>query len=264
MGSIDLFRLNDRVAIVTGASRGLGRAIALGFAEAGAHVVLCARDRARLESVAEEIRGKGGSASIISFDLADLQDVENAIPAIVAGHGRVDILVNNGGISEWSAFAESTTERWQTVFDTNVTAMYVLSREAAKPMIAQGKGRIINFGSYVSTIGRERLAAYTASKHAVAGLTKSIVGKLGRHNVTCNAIAPGFFDTDMAAPTVADPERARVFRSAIAMGRFGDPCEIVGAVIFLASDAASYVTGQILHVDGGVANALSLPVSVTQ
>lgn len=264
MGSIDLFRLNDRVAIVTGASRGLGRAIALGFAEAGAHVVLCARDRARLESVAEEIRGKGGSASIISFDLADHQAVENAIPAIVAAHGRVDILVNNGGISEWSAFTESTTERWQTVFDTNVTAMYVLSREAAKPMIAQGKGRIINFGSYVSTIGRERLAAYTASKHAVAGLTKSIAGELGRHNVTCNAIAPGFFDTDMAAPTVADPERARVFRSAIAMGRFGDPCEIVGAAIFLASDAASYVTGQILHVDGGVANALSLPVSVTQ
>lgn len=264
MGSIDLFRLDDRVAIVTGASRGLGRAIALGFAEAGAHVVLCARDRVRLESVAEEIRGKGGSASIISFDLADLQAVENAIPAIVAAHGRVDILVNNGGISEWSAFTESTTERWQTVFDTNVTAMYVLSREAAKPMIAQGKGRIINFGSYVSTIGRERLAAYTASKHAVAGLTKSIAGELGRHNVTCNAIAPGFFDTDMAAPTVADPERARVFRSAIAMGRFGDPCEIVGAAIFLASDAASYVTGQILHVDGGVANALSLPVSVTQ
>ena len=130
-------------------------------------------------------------------------------------------------------------------------------------MIAQGHGRIINFGSYVSAIGRERLAAYTASKHAVAGLTRSIAGELARHGVTCNAIAPGFFDTDMAAPTVGDPERSKIFRSAIAMGRFGNAEEIVGPAVFLASDAASYVTGQVLHVDGGVANVLSLPVTVS-
>jgi gluconate 5-dehydrogenase len=262
MGSIDLFRLDGRVAMVTGASRGLGRAIAIGFAQAGASVVLCARDRAKLEGVAGEIRAGGGSASIACFDLADLAAVERAVPDVLAEHGQLDILVNNGGISEWSGFTDSTLDQWQRVFDTNVSAMYLLSREAAKPMIAQGRGRIINFGSYVSTTGRERLAAYTASKHAVAGLTKSIAGELARHNVTCNAIAPGFFDTDMAAPTVGDPERSKVFRSAIAMGRFGDPGEIVGPALFLASDAASYVTGLMLHVDGGVANALSLPVTV--
>ncbi|MBV9841024.1 MAG: 3-oxoacyl-ACP reductase FabG [Sphingomonadaceae bacterium] len=262
MGGTDLFRLDGRIAMVTGASRGLGRATAIGLAAAGASVVLCARDRTRLEEVAEKIRQAGGEASTACFDLADLAAVERAVPELIARHGRLDILVNNGGISGWSGLTDSTLGEWQTMFDVNVTAMYLLAREAAKPMTARRWGRIINFGSYVSAIGRERLTAYAASKHAVAGLTRSVAGELARHNVTCNAIAPGFFDTDMAAPTVGDPERSKVFRSAIAMGRFGDPAEIVGAAIFLASDASSYITGQILHVDGGVANVLSLPVTV--
>jgi gluconate 5-dehydrogenase len=147
--------------------------------------------------------------------------------------------------------------------DTNLTAVYLLAREAARPMIAQRAGRIINVGSYVSVIGRERLQAYVASKHGLVGLTKSIAGELGRHGVTCNAIAPGFFLTEMAAPITADAARMQVFTNAIALGRWGRPEELAGPVVFLASDASSYVNGHTLHVDGGVAEVLSLPVAVS-
>jgi gluconate 5-dehydrogenase len=147
--------------------------------------------------------------------------------------------------------------------EVNLTATYLLSREAARPMLAQQHGRIINVGSYVSTIGRERLQAYVASKHGVAGLTKSLAGELGRHGITCNAIAPGFFLTEMAEPITSDPPKQQIFTNAIAMARWGKPEELAGAAIFLASDAASYVNGHILHVDGGVAEVLSLHVAVT-
>jgi gluconate 5-dehydrogenase len=259
----DLFSLKGRVALVTGASRGLGRAMAGGLASAGATVVLAARDQAALERAAQEIRAEGGLADTIAFELADHAALEQAVPQILAKHGKLDILLNNGGTIEWGPFASSTTESWERVFDVNVTACYVLAREAAKPMIAAGWGRIINIGSYVSVIGRERLASYVASKHAVAGLTKSIAGELGRHGITCNAISPGFFDTDMAAPTVRNPERAEIFRRAIAMNRFGRPEEMIGAAVFLASEAGSYVNGHMIHVDGGVADVLSLRVAVS-
>jgi gluconate 5-dehydrogenase len=257
-----LFSLEGRVALVTGASRGLGRAMAGGLAEAGATVVLAARDVTGLERAAQEIRDAGGRADIEAFELSDHVACAAIVPKVLARHGRLDILLNNGGISEWGAFTTSTLDQWERVFAVNVTSGYILAREAAKPMIAARWGRIINIGSYVSVIGRERLTAYTASKHAIAGMTKSIAGELGRHNVTCNAISPGFFNTDMAAPTVKDPQRSSIFKSAIAMGRFGEASEMVGPVLFLASEAASYVNGHMLHVDGGVADVLSLPVSV--
>jgi len=259
---MDLFSLAGRTALVTGASRGLGRAIALGMAQAGARLILAARDEAKLAELAAEIEAKGGAATTIAFELGDLPTVEAAIPTLIARGERIDILVNNGAIGGWGSLAESTLDHWQNMFDVNVASMYLLAREASRPMVAQGWGRIINFGSYVSRIGRPNLSAYTASKTAVLGLTRAIAAELAPFNVTCNAIAPGFFDTDMAAPTVGHPERARIFRSAIAMGRFGSPEEIAGPAIFLASEAASYVTAQMLHVDGGVEGILSLPVVV--
>ena len=258
-----LFSLEGRRALVTGASRGLGRAIAEGFARAGAELVLAARDPAGLERTAEEIRGIAKTpVHTLAFDLADLSDVEQALDKLGGENAGIDILVNNGGMAGWSPLQESTIGDWNRTFDVNVGSMYILCRELSKGMTARKWGRIINFASYVAATGRPNLAAYTASKHAVLGLTRAVAADLAPHGVTCNAIAPGFFDTDMAAPTVGHPQRAKIFRDTIAMGRFGDPEEILGPVQFLASEASRYVTGHMLPVDGGVANILSLPVVV--
>ncbi len=257
-----LFSLAGRTAMVTGASRGLGKAIALGLAQAGAALVLAARDQGKLEDTADDIRAAGGTARTIAFDLADLKAVEAATAQLTGVGAPIDILVNNGAIGGWGPLHESTLAHWENMFDVNVSSMYLLCRDLSKGMVARKWGRIINFASYVSDTGRPNLSAYTASKHAVLGLTRSIAADLAPHGVTCNAIAPGFFDTDMAAPTVGHPERARIFRNAIALGRFGDPREIVGPVQFLASEASGYITGHMLPVDGGVANILSLPVVV--
>jgi gluconate 5-dehydrogenase len=233
------------------------------FAQAGATVVLAARDAGRLAEVADGIRSAGGKADIEAFDLLDEAAVIAAVPRLVGRHGRLDILVNNAGICIWGGLFDSTLDVWRRTVDTNLTAVYLLAREAARQMVSQRYGRIINISSYVAAIGRERLQAYVASKHGVAGLTKSLAGELGRHGVTCNAVAPGIFETEMAAPVMADPARLKVFTDAIALGRLGHPDELVGAALFLASDAASYVTGHTIHVDGGIVGALSLPVAVT-
>jgi gluconate 5-dehydrogenase len=257
------FCLTGKVALVTGASRGLGKAMAHALSSAGATVVLAARDAAKLEVVADEIKNAGGDAHIEAFDLTDEKAVVGAIPRIIGRLGKLDILLNNAGVCIWGGLLDSTTEVWRQTIEVNLTAVYLLSREAARPMIQQKSGRIINIGSYVSVIGRERLQAYAASKHGLLGLTKSVAGELGRYNVTCNAIAPGFFLTEMAEPITSDPQRMKIFTDCIAMGRWGKPEELGGAAVFLASDAASYINGHTLHVDGGVAEVLSLPVAVT-
>lgn len=258
-----IFSLEGRVALVTGASRGLGLALSKGLAAAGAFVVLAARDETRLAATAAQIRAAGHLADVLAFDLTDEQAILDAVPEVLRRHGRLDILLNNAGICVWSDFLESRLDSWRQTIEVNLTAAYLLAREAARPMLRQRSGRIINVGSYVSAIGRERLQAYVASKHGLAGLTKSIAGELGRHGVTCNAIAPGFFLTEMAEPITRHPERMRIFTDAIALGRWGQPEELCGAAIFLASNAASYVNGHILHVDGGVADVLSLSLAVT-
>jgi len=260
---VDLFSLRGKVALVTGASRGLGRSMAGALARAGATVVLAARDEPLLQHAVREIREAGGEADLEAFDLTDEGSVIAAVPKILARHGRLDILLNNAALCIWSGLFDASLDVWKRTIDVNLTAVYLLSREAARPMVAQRAGRIINIGSYVSVIGRERLQAYVASKHGLVGLTKSLAGELGRYGVTCNAIAPGFFLTQMAEPVTHNPERMKIFTDAIAMGRWGDPEELAGPAIFLASDAASYINGHTLHVDGGVAEVLSLPVSVS-
>jgi len=259
----DPFSLRGKVALVTGASRGLGLAMAGALAGAGARVVLAARDPGQLDGAVSQLRSAGGEAEAQPFDLRDEAAVMAAIPTLMRRHGRLDILLNNAAVCIWSGFLDSTVDDWRRTIDTNLTAVYLLSREAARVMIPQRSGRIINVGSYVSVIGRERLQAYVASKHGLAGLTKSIAGEVGRHGVTCNAIAPGFFLTEMAGPITADPVRMQIFTNAIAAGRWGNPEDLAGPIVFLASDAAAYVNGHTLHVDGGVAEVLSLPVAVS-
>jgi len=257
-----LFSLEGRTAMVTGASRGLGRSIALGLARAGASLVMAARDADKLEETAEEVRSLGTTVRTIAFDLADLDAVQAATNQLIADKQKIDILVNNGAIGGWGALHSSTLDHWENMFDINVSSMYLLCRDISKGMVERKWGRIINFGSYVSFTGRPNLSAYVASKHAVLGLTRAIAADLAPAGVTCNAIAPGFFDTDMAAPTVGHPQRAKIFRDTIAFGEFGNPEEMVGPVQFLASEASRYITGHMLPVDGGVANILSLPVVV--
>ena len=237
--------------------------MARGLAQAGATVVITARHETPLRQAVETLRAEGLTVHFEAFDLLDEGACVSAVDKVVADLGAIDILVNNAGICIWSGFRESTLDMWRRTLDTNLTAAYVMAHAVTRSMVARRYGRIINIGSYVSVLGRERLQAYVASKHGLAGLTKSLAGELGRDGITCNAIAPGFFLTEMAEPVTRDPARMKIFTDCIAMGRWGNPAELAGAVVFLASQAGSYVNGHILHVDGGVAEVLSLPVAIS-
>jgi gluconate 5-dehydrogenase len=258
---MNLFSLQGRTALVTGASRGLGRAMAQGLAGAGAHVVLAARDRAKLEETAGLITAAGGSADILSFDLTDEASCVAAIPEVVRRHGRIDILLNNAGQITWSEFTESTSADFHSVVDTNLTADYLLCREAAKPMMAQGRGRIINIGSVLSVMGRAKTASYVSSKHGIIGLTRTVAADLGRSGITCNCIAPGYFLTEINDSLKARPGFVQSVTDSIPAGRWGNPEDMQGAAIFLASDSSSYVNGHVLMVDGGLSQVFAMSIA---
>ncbi|MDH3232649.1 MAG: glucose 1-dehydrogenase [Alphaproteobacteria bacterium] len=256
---LQIFSLVGRTALVTGASRGLGRAMAAALAGAGAHVILAARDEAKLATAQTEIIETGGSASILPLELTDERACIEAVRAVEADHGKLDILLNNAGIIEWTPLAEGKTADWRRIVDTNVTSMFILSREAAKGMTERRWGRIINIGSVLSILGRANLASYCASKAAIAGLTKSVAAELGPHNVTCNCILPGYFNTEINQALTARPGYVEMVAGCAPLDRWGDPKELGGVAIFLASDASSFVTGQVISVDGGISAAFVIP-----
>jgi gluconate 5-dehydrogenase len=256
-----MFSLEGKTALITGASRGLGRAMAQGLAGAGAHVVLAARDMGKLEETQSLITQDGGSADILAFDLTDEASCIAAVPEVVRRHGRIDILLNDAGLITWSEFTESTSEDFHRVLDTNLTADYLLCREAAKPMKAQGSGRIINIVSVLGIMGRSKTASYVASKHGIIGLTRSVAADLGRFGVTCNCIAPGYFMTEINDSLKARPGFVQSVKDNIPAGRWGDPDEMRGAAIFLASDSSSYVNGHVLMVDGGLSEVFTIPAT---
>ena len=242
--------LSDKVAVVTGASRGIGRCIALALAAQGAKVVASARNAEALDNLVEEIKQQGGEAAAVVGDVAVDTDASELIDQAVAKYGQVDILVNNAGITRDGLLLRMKNEDWDAVLDTNLKGAFLCIRAAAKVMSKQRSGRIINISSVVGEMGNAGQANYCASKAGLLGLTKSVARELARRNVTVNAITPGFIVTDMT-DDMTDKAR-QAMTEQIPLGRLGEVDDIANAVIFLASDQSSYITGQVLGINGGM------------
>ena len=250
---LELFSLKQKVAVVTWASRGLGKPMAIGLAAAGAHVALVARDADKLNAVRDEIVAAGGEATVVPIDLADEAAIRAGVQKIGRDLGRIDVCVNNAGIINWQPLLESDADDFQRIMDTNVKATFVMSQETSAIMRAGGRGgRIVNIGSVLSSLGRAKLHAYCASKSAIVGLTRSLAAELGRDNITANVIAPGYFVTDINTSITSRPGYVEAVSGVTPMERWGKPEELVGTLIYLSSDASSFVTGQVIHVDGGI------------
>ena len=250
--TLDMFSLAERVALVTGSSRGLGETLAEALAQAGAHVVLNGRDQAALAANEKRFTDAGLSVSVRAFDVTDEAASIAAITDITEEHGRLDILVNNAGLARRAPLEDYPTEDWRYVMDVNLNSCFYLAREAARPMLKAGYGRIISTASIASFIARPIISSYIASKHGLAGLTKALAVEFGARGVTANAIAPGYFSTEMTKHLAADPEFDGWLKGRTPMRRWGQPEELSGALVFLASPASSYVNGHVLVVDGGM------------
>jgi 2-deoxy-D-gluconate 3-dehydrogenase len=248
---LDRFRHDGRAALDTGANRGLGQALALALAEAGADVALVGRGDA--SATAARIEALGRRAEFVPCDLstAGPPGIAAAVAAAASAFGRLDIAVNNAGIIRRAPAAEASPADWDDVLTVNLDAVFHLCQAAGRTMLAAGGGRIINIASMLSFQGGLGVASYAAAKHAVAGLTKALANEWAPHGVNVNAIAPGYMSTDNTAPLRADPARNDAILSRIPAARWGTPDDLAGAVVFLASDAAAYVHGTILAVDGG-------------
>ncbi|MCU1330751.1 MAG: 3-oxoacyl-(acyl-carrier-protein) reductase [Bryobacterales bacterium] len=240
----------NRTALVTGASRGIGKACALDLAKAGNKVALAARQLDKLEEVAAEIRAAGGEAYVVAIDLASQDSIKAAFAKTAAEFGRIDILVNNAGMTKDNLALRMKADDWNMVLQTNLTGAFFCIQQVISPMMKERWGRIINIASVVGEAGNPGQANYVASKAGLIGLTKSLGQELASRNITVNAVAPGFIETDMTH-VLKDEQKARITQS-IPMGRIGNANEVAAAVTFLASDQASYITGNVIDVNGGM------------
>jgi|TARA_B110000263_G_scaffold61402_1_gene52791 3-oxoacyl-[acyl-carrier protein] reductase len=245
-----MFNLSNKIAIVTGASRGIGSAIAHNLSKAGAKVVLISRSIDALKSVESEIKSNGGEAISITADVSNLESFTNAISQVVETWGTVDILINNAGITKDNIILRLKEEDWDAVIDINLKGCFNGIKAVARPMLKARSGRIINITSVIGLIGNSGQSNYAASKAGILGLTKSIAKELGPRNITVNAIAPGYIQTEMT-DNLDQTSKDNLMKS-IPLQRLGKPEEIASLVCFLASEEAAYITGQTLNVDGGM------------
>lgn len=251
-----LFNLTGKTALITGSSRGLGRAMAQGLAEAGAALVLNGTNPEALSRAAADIRAKGYQVTEACFDVTDETAITEAFARLDREGIAIDILVNNAGIQLRKPMVELTTPEWQRVIDTNLTSAFVIGREAAKRMIPRGHGKIINIGSLTSELARATVAPYTVAKGGIKMLTRAMAAELAAHGIQANAIGPGYMITDMNQALIDNPTFDAWVKARTPSRRWGRPDELIGTAVFLASEASAYVNGQIIYVDGGMLSVL--------
>ncbi len=245
------FSLAGKVALVTGGSQGIGESIAKALAAAGAHVVVAARREEKAAAVAQAITAAGGSAEAVRLDVGDPASVSAAFKAVVDRHGKLDVLVNNAGITDDGLILRMSKESWDKVIATDLTGVFLCAQEAAKAMLKKRvAGRIVNITSVVGLMGNAGQTNYAAAKAGVVGFTKALAREIGSRGVTVNAVAPGYVETSMT--DVLNDEQKKALVGQIVLGRLGTGDDVAGAVVFLASDAAAYVTGTCLNVSGGL------------
>lgn len=247
-----LFDLSGKTALVTGSSRGLGRAMAEGLAQAGARILVNGTDAARVDAAVKEMRQAGYEADAAAFDVTAEAQVVAAFEGFDKAGIAVDILVNNAGIQFRKPMVELATADWQRVIDTNLTSAFMIGREAARRMIARGAGKVINIGSLTSALARATVAPYTVAKGGIKMLTQAMAAEWAEHGIQANAIGPGYMLTDMNEALIANPTFDAWVKGRTPSKRWGRPDELIGAAVFLAAPASDYVNGQIIYVDGGM------------
>ncbi len=251
-----LFDLTGRLALVTGSSRGIGRALAAGLADAGARLILHGRGGGALVEAAAELSATGANVATVSFDVTDAAAVAEGIAALVAEHGVPDILVNNAGVQRRAPFTEFEPAAWDEVIATNLSSAFYVSRALAPAMAERGSGKIVNIGSVQSQLARQTIAPYSASKGGLVMLTKGMAADLARYDIQVNALSPGYFATDMNEALWGDPDFDAWVKGRTPAQRWGRVEELVGTLVFLASDASAFVSGQNIFVDGGMTSVV--------
>lgn len=250
------FHLSGRIALVTGSSRGIGLALARALGQAGARLVLNGRDGRRLEEAATALRDEGIEASAAMFDVTDPQAVAQVVDRIERETGPIDILVNNAGVQHRAPVEDFPLEAFRQVLETNLSSAFYVSQAVIRHMIPRRRGSIITICSVMSELGRPSIVPYTASKGGLKMMTKGLASELGTHNIRVNGIAPGYFRTELNAALVSDDAFSTWLTKRTPLGRWGEVEELGGAAVFLASDAASFVTGQIIFADGGMTSSV--------